>query len=157
MSSVGGPSPFQGIIPDEVALQILSFLDKRDLQSVACTCRKLEDLSKDFQIWKPRTEIEFGKFIAEGAKTPKISWKQTYEELEKSRKTRMESAAKVLQTHVKKTTTDDFQYRTTCAASRLFGLPMTNPRTHYYPTGQTGYFRDSTTLDAIKINVYKST
>jgi hypothetical protein len=65
-----------------------------------------------------------GKFVANGAKQPNKSWKQTYEELEASRKARTENISKVLQTHVKKTETDDIQYRTSRAAAALFGFAM---------------------------------
>jgi hypothetical protein len=68
MSSVGSPSPFQTTMPDEVNLHILSFLDNRSLQALACTSTRFNRLAKDFQIWKPRTELEFGKVEAEGAR-----------------------------------------------------------------------------------------
>ncbi|CAF23522.1 F-box-like domain-containing protein [Candidatus Protochlamydia amoebophila] len=70
MGPVNSTSPLQKIIPVEVNLQILSFLGKRDLQAIACTCKIFENLSKDFQIWKPKTEIEFGELVAKGAKQP---------------------------------------------------------------------------------------
>ncbi|WP_148300608.1 F-box protein [Candidatus Protochlamydia sp. R18] len=50
MSPVNSTSPLQEIIPVKVNLQILSFLGKRDLQAIACTCKIFENLSKDFQI-----------------------------------------------------------------------------------------------------------
>ncbi|WP_075883627.1 F-box-like domain-containing protein [Candidatus Protochlamydia sp. W-9] len=60
MSSINWRSPLQEIIPVEVNLQILSFLGKRDLQAVTCTCKIFENLSKDFQIWKPKLKLNLG-------------------------------------------------------------------------------------------------
>lgn len=150
MSAIGSSSPFQ-TIPDEIDLHIFSFLEERDLQAIACTCRKFEALSKDFQIWKPKTEAEFGTLVANGAKQLNKSWKKTYEELDASRETRIQNTAKILQTQIKKTTQDDIQYRSAKAASALFGFAMPNSSIHYYPTGQTG------SLGNRKITVFKST
>ncbi|WP_075883628.1 hypothetical protein [Candidatus Protochlamydia sp. W-9] len=95
-----------------------------------------------------KTEIEFGEFVAKGAKQPK-SWKQTYEELKVSKTTRDESIDQIIQTQIKKTTTNDLQFRTNSAASALFGFATPNPSTHYSPTGQIG------SLGNRKITVYK--
>lgn len=149
MGPVNSTSPLQKIIPVEVNLQILSFLGKRDLQAIACTCKIFENLSKDFQIWKPKTEIEFGELVAKGAKQPHKSWKQTYEELKVSKTTREESTEQIIQTQIKKTTTNDLQFRTNSAASALFGFATPNLSTHYSPTGQIG------SLGNRKITVYK--
>lgn len=146
MSSIGSSSLFQTTMPDEVNVHILSFLDNRSLQAVACTSTRFNCLAKDSQIWRPRTEIEFGKIVAQGAKQPNKSWKQTHDELSASKIARVENVAKVIQAQVKKTTTD----RTFRAASALFGFALRNPSTHYYPTGQTGY------LGNRKITVFKS-
>ncbi|QLH35442.1 MAG: F-box protein [Parachlamydiaceae bacterium] len=85
MSSVANLSPFQQTMSDEVYLHILAFLDNRSLQAVACTSKRFKRLAKDFQIWKPRTELEFGKVVAEGAKQSNKSWKQTHDELSASK------------------------------------------------------------------------
>lgn len=146
---------FQEVMEDEkVDLHILSFLNSISLKVVACVNRRfnrLSEITKDSQIWKPRTEIEFGKIIAEGAKQPNKSWEQTYDELSASKKARAENVEKVIQAHGKKITTDDLQYRTSRAASAAFGFLKPNPDTHHYPTGQTGSLGDR------KIIVFKST
>jgi hypothetical protein len=150
MNPINSLSLLQDVMPDEVNLHILSFLGKRDVESVACTCTRFEDLSKDFQIWRPKAEEEFGRFIAHGAKQFDKSWKKIYEELNSSREARVNNIGNVLHAHVKKTRTDDIQYRTQRATTQLFGFPMPNPNAHNYLTGQTGFLGDR------KITVYKS-
>ena len=136
MSSEVRISPFKKNTPNEGTLQVFSFLDPKSLQTVECVSKGFKHFADNFQIWQRQTEINFGKIIAQRAKCPNISWKQTYD---------------VLTAHTKKITTDDTQYRTSGAAATLLGLPMPNPSTHYYPTGQTGQ------LGRFQITVMKST
>jgi F-box-like len=150
MSSIGCPSPFQITVPDEVKLKVFSFLDKRNLQSIACTCKQFNGLSEDFQIWKLRTTIEFGKFVADGAKQSNKSWKRTYDELDSSRKVRVDNIPNVIQAQVKKKNIDNLQYRTARSASVVFGFAMPNLSTHYYFSGQKGC------LGNRKITVFKT-
>ena len=100
MSSISSSSPFQTTVPNEVKLEVLSFLNKRGLQTIAC---------------------------------------------------KFDNITKVVQTQVKKTTTDDVQYRTARATSALLGFAKPNLSTHYYPSGQIGY------LGNRKIAVFKNT
>lgn len=138
------------VLPQEVQLKVMSFLkDKRDIQALACTCKALNAVADDFQVWKPLVEAKFGKLFAE-VKEPKKSWKQLYSDLETSTKTRTENISKVLQTHVKKVETDDIQYRTSKAAAALFGLAAPSQSTHYVPNGQTAFWGNR------KVTVYKT-
>ncbi len=137
-------------MPEEISLHILSFLDSKSLQAIACTNLQFKRLAEDHQLWRPKTLDEFGTIVALGAKQFDKSWKQTYENLASSRSMRTQNTKNILQSHAKKVTTDDVQYRTAMAASALFGFAAPELSTHYYPTGQTG------SLGSRKITVYKS-
>jgi hypothetical protein len=128
------------ILADEVYINIFSSLGKKSFQAMACTCRGFEILSKDFQIWKIKAIREFGNLVANGAKEPNKNWKQTYEELAKSKEVRNVNIAQVLQTQKKKKTTDDLYiqiFREVLASS---GFEMPDPSTHFYPAGQNVYY-----------------
>lgn len=130
--------------PEELHLTVLSFLDTSGLRAAACTCKRFAQLTIESPIWQQRAELEFGKLVAEGAKSADKSWKQTYEALEASRKLRADNIGKVTQSQVFKSSTD----KTARVAASLFGFA--NPNAHYYPTGQIGY------LGNRKITVFKT-
>ena len=137
-------------VPRELQLNIFSFLNEDDLKAAACVCKAFESLSKDFQIWKLKTEARFGKLIANDARMTCSDWKETYNKLESSQKEQTSNISKVLQTHTKKVQDDNLRQRTQRAAA-LLGFPIQNPDTHYYPTGQVGH------LGNFKVTVSKST
>lgn len=73
-------------IPEDVSLNILSFLNAQELIEVALTCKKLKTWADDFHLWQAKSEAEFTGLVANGAKQPDKSWKQTYFELKKAKK-----------------------------------------------------------------------
>lgn len=135
-------SPFQEIMPDEV--NILSYLGEEDLKAMACTSKKFESLSKDFQIWKPKVEKEFGIIVADGAKESNKSWKYTYEELVSSRKARRANVTLVLQAQIKKTKMDNLNHRINSIMNGIMGVGMPNSDAHYYPAGNIRCIGDRT-------------
>lgn len=124
-------------LPDEINLKIISFLDKKDLGSMALTCKGFQVLTGDFQIWLPKTEHDFGFLVSHGAKQQTKSWKKIYEELRTSRETRTEKLASILHTHMLKLQKDELFFRGSVAISHAMGLPPPRGDVHFYPRQQS--------------------
>lgn len=125
---------------DDALFSVCSFLDADSLKQAAAASKTLNAVSAEDAIWKPLAEKRFS-FLAQGAKQPGKSWKETYRQLEGESKLRRARAHAALSAHAAKILGDDARYRTERAAAAMFGIPAPTIATHYIPTGQTGFWR----------------
>ncbi len=125
-------------IPEDVSLNILSFLNAQELIEVALTCKKLKTWADDFHLWQAKSEAEFTGLVANGAKQPDKSWKQTYFELKKSKEERIHNLGSLQAISTNKMQYDSITYRMELAIAARIGWPQPNPEVHLYPTGKSG-------------------
>lgn len=141
--------PFSKLCEDTL-FSVCAFLDADSLKQAAVVSRAVKAVSAQDAIWKPLAEKKFG-LLAEGAKQPDKSWKETYRQLEAGSRIRQARARAAASSHALKVRSDNVRYRTELAAASLFGLPAPTLSTHFIPTGQTGFW------EGRKITVFRTT